>query len=95
MYFVRIRDGFTLMYHATQKMPSKAGIDQVVMIRVTKNICPPTKSVQLEVGTGRRTVRRQLIQLTPAPLEMRESTTQKLFLNLSVRLHPAVSPALG
>jgi hypothetical protein len=68
MYFVPIRDGCTLMYHATQKMPSKAGIDQVVMIRVTKNTCPPTKSVQLEVGTGRRTVRRQLIQLTPAPL---------------------------
>jgi hypothetical protein len=44
------------------------GLDQVVVIRVTKDTCPPTKSVQLEVGTGRRTVRRQLIQLTPAPL---------------------------
>ena len=44
------------------------GLDQIVVIRVTKDTCPPTKSLQLEVGTGRRTVRRQLIQLTPAPL---------------------------
>jgi hypothetical protein len=95
MYFVRIRDGFTLMYHATQKMSSKAGIGPVVMIRVTKNTCPPTKSVQLEVGTGRRTVRRQLVQTNAgSSIGAREYNTKNI-LGPSVRLHPAVSPGLG
>ena len=68
------------MYHATQRMLSKAGLDQVVVIR-TKNPCPPTKSVQLEVGTGRRTVGCQLIQLTPAPLGCARVQHEKLFLD--------------